>query len=172
MAAATADAAGATEGEAAAKPRSKLVLIVAAVVLLAGGGAGAWFAGLLPGSGGDDKEKAEKEKPPDDHAVVYAAGALRPLDPFIANLSDAEGGRYLKTTLQVEFVAATAPADFDARAPQIRDSILTLLTSKSFEDVRSPEGKQTLREDVIARLNQIMQRDAVRAIYFTEFIVQ
>ncbi len=164
---ATDAAAGGTDS--GGKSRTKLLLFAGLPLVLVLAGAGAWFAGLLPGG---EETKKKKEPELDDHAVVYAPGAMKALDPFIANLSDEGGGRYLKATLQVEFVGAAAPADFDARAPQIRDSVLTLLTSRSFDDIRTPDGKQNLREEVIARLNQVLQRDAVRAIYFTEFIVQ
>jgi len=38
--------------------------------------------------------------------------------------------------------------------------------------VRTAEGKQQLREEIIARVNQVLDRDIVKAVYFTEFIVQ
>jgi flagellar FliL protein len=170
MSAVATDAAEAGEKAEGGKSRSKLLLLAGLPLVLVLAGAGAWFAGLLPG--GEVKKKKGHDTQIDDHAVVYAPGAIKALDPFIANLSDEGGGRYLKATLQVEFVGAAAPADFDARSPQIRDSVLTLLTSRSFDDIRTPDGKQNLREEVIARLNQVLQRDAVRSIYFTEFIVQ
>ena len=40
------------------------------------------------------------------------------------------------------------------------------------DDVRTPDGKQQLREEIINRVNQVLERDAVKAVYFTEFIVQ
>jgi len=60
----------------------------------------------------------------------------------------------------------------NAHLPQIRDLLLTLLSSKTFDEVRTAEGKQQLREEIIARVNQVLDRDVVKAVYFTEFIVQ
>ena len=59
-----------------------------------------------------------------------------------------------------------------ARLPQMRDLLLTLFTSKTFDEIRTPEGKQQLREEIIERVNQVLDRDLVKAVYFTEFIVQ
>ena len=59
-----------------------------------------------------------------------------------------------------------------ARLPQTRDLLLTLFTSKTFDEIRTPEGKQQLREEIIARVNQVLDRDLAKAVYFTEFIVQ
>jgi len=78
-----------------------------------------------------------------------AVGALLPLDTFIANLDE-----------------------FNARVPQMRDLMLTLLTSKLFAEVRTPEGKAVLRDEIIKRMNRALNMDLVKAVYFTEFIVQ
>lgn len=131
---------------------------------------------------GDHGKAADKSKAADKAkgghgsgghgAGADAGGGMRPLDPFLANLADETSSRYLKMSLQVEFVDAEPPAAFDARLPQIRDVILTLVTSKTFADIRTAEGKERLREDVIDRINHVLAQDAVKSVYFTEFIVQ
>jgi flagellar FliL protein len=173
------------EGESpvAPKKRSKLPLIASAVLLLAGAGAGAWYLGVfrgeseeLHGEAGAAVERAHGEahaKADDGHGGgAKAPGPIKPFEPFIANLADEGGKRYLKATFQVEFLGDHVPAELDARLPQVRDLLLTLLTSKTFEEVRTPDGKQQLREEIINRVNQVLERDAVKAVYFTEFIVQ
>ena len=99
-------------------------------------------------------------------------GALEPLDPFIANLSDEDGRRYVKATIQLEFYDSVVPPEFHRRLPQTRDMLLTLLSSKTFADVRTPQGKAVLREEIVNRVNTVLNEDAVKAVYFTEFIVQ
>lgn len=170
-------AAAGAEG-AKAKKGGKLTLVLALVVLLAAGGGAAWFFGLLPGAAAKDAESGEAPQAAaseGEHGKGAgkgaATGSMRPLDPFLANLADEASSRYLKMTLQVEFVA-DPPAAFDARLPQIRDVILTLVTSKTFADIRTPEGKERLREDVIDRINHVLAKEAVKSVYFTDFIVQ
>jgi flagellar FliL protein len=153
----------------APKGKGKLLLVVGVVVLLAGGGGAAWFLGLLGGGGTSHAEAETTEEAKDNHGGV---GALLPLDPFVANLADEDGKRYLKATLQVEFFEAKPPDDFEHRMPQVRDLLLTLFTSKLFSEIRTPAGKAVLRDEIINRLNKTLNRDAVKAVYFTEFIVQ
>jgi flagellar FliL protein len=148
-----------------AKGRGKLLIVAGAVVVLAGGGAAVWRLGLLShGAPAEAKEDAKDEKP--------AVGALLPLDPFIANLADEDGKRYLKATLQVEFFASQVPPEFNARMPQMRDLLLTLFTNKLFSEIRTPQGKALLRDEIINRMNRTLNKDMVKAVYFTEFIVQ
>src|SRR5581483_10902299 len=171
----TAEAGKAVEGNnAEGKKKSALTLVAVLLLVLVAGGAGAaWFFGVLPipraGAGAGEAGAEAHGEGADQHGQP---GAIRPLDPFLANLADEGGGRYLKTTIQVEFVAAEAPQAFDLRMPQIRDAVLTLLTSRTFADIRTPAGKESLRDDVIDRLNQVLQSSAVKAVYFTEFVVQ
>lgn len=186
----------AAAGAEGAKKKGKLPLILALVVVLLGGGGAAWWMGMLPfGGKAADGEHAEGDahaaaaagehgaKAADDHGGggggggghgggAAGVGSMRPLDPFLANLADENVQRYLKMSLQVEFVDAEPPAAFDARLPQTRDVILTLVTSKTFADIRTPEGKERLREDIIDRINHVLAHDAVKSVYFTEFIVQ
>jgi len=132
-----------------------------ALALVASVAGAAWLLGLVP-------ERATAEARVEEPAV----GALLPLDTFIANLADEDGRRYLKATLQVEFFGARVPDEFNARVPQMRDLMLTLLTSKLFAEIRTPEGKAVLRDDIINRMNRALNKDVVKAVYFTEFIVQ
>jgi len=150
------------------KGRSKLLLIGGLVVVLAAGGGGAWF--FLGGA--HAKKDAAEEEADEGHAERPAVGALVALDPFVANLADEDGKRYLKATLQVEFFDASAPKVFDEREAQMRDLLLTLFTSKMFSEIRTPAGKAVLRDEIINRLNRALDADLVKAVYFTEFIVQ
>jgi len=156
--------AGAKEG------KGKLFLIVGLVVVLVVGGGAAWFLGLIP-QGHKASDAAEAKEEP----VLEGkdrTGAVQGLDPFIANLADDDGKRYLRTTVQVEFFDAKTPEDFNRHQPQIRDLLLTLFTSKAFAEIRTPQGKALLREEIINRMNRVFHRDVVKAVYFTEFIVQ
>ena len=147
----------------------KLPLLVSALVLVAGG-AVAWCLGVLPCTSGK-AEHAEAIAPVEEHGDDGGHGgeeerSFRPilaLETFIANLADEGGSRYLQAIFQVEFLGAAMPGYVNGWLPPIRDLLLTLLSSKTFDDVRTGEGKQQLRQEVIARVNQVLDRDAVKA---------
>jgi flagellar FliL protein len=170
MAEETPQAEEATAPAEAKKGSSKLILIVGVVVLLGGGGGAAWFLGLIPGGGGGGDHGEAKAEAKGHHQPQV--GAMLALDPFVGNLADEDAKRYLKATLQVEFFDSTVPEEFNERAPQMRDLLLTLFTSKTFAEIRSPDGKAVLREEIINRMNRALHKDLVKAVYFTDFIVQ
>jgi flagellar basal body-associated protein FliL len=169
----------------AGKKKSKLVpMIGSGVVVVLGAVVALWYLGIGPFAGGAPKHAeataaVEEDGGQGGHGEKEESGShggkpggIVALEPFIANLADDGGRRYLKATFQIDFGTAEVPAVMQARLPQTRDLLLTLFTSKTFDDIRTPEGKQQLREEIIARVNQVLDRDVAKAVYFTEFIVQ
>ncbi len=63
-------------------------------------------------------------------------------------------------------------AEVEKRMPIIKDAIIDIISSKESNFIRSPEGRETLRLEIIRRINTILVEGGVRNIYFTEFIVQ
>ncbi len=99
-------------------------------------------------------------------------GPLFSLDTFIVNLADPERSRYLRVTMDLELLAPTDSGKLNDRLPQVRDRILMILPSKSFEEIASVEGKTALRDEIIEKLNSLFPRAVISNIFFTEFVVQ
>lgn len=159
-----------SEGEGKKKFPLKLIVLFIGVLVLAGGGFFLWKSGnlpFLPPSG--DKAHAAKEAAKEPKVEI---GPTRAMDNFIVNLADPSGKRYLKVKLDLELNSEKLLPEIEKRMPQIRDSILTLLSSKSFQDIKSPEEKLQLRAEIMVMLNQHLKTGKITNIYFSEFIVQ
>jgi flagellar FliL protein len=99
-------------------------------------------------------------------------GAIYDVDPFIVNLADVPEARYLKLTVKLELDRPEVSADLSARVPQLRDTILILLSSKDAASLRTPQGKFQLRDELTQRVNALLPKGGIRSAYFTEFVVQ
>ena len=97
---------------------------------------------------------------------------MRPMDSFIVNLTDAQGTRYLKVTMQLEMSHEMLSPEIDNRLPQIRDEVITLLSSKSFDDVATIAGKRALKRGIMNSMNKYLTTGKVLNVYFSEFVVQ
>lgn len=162
----------------------KLLIIVVAAALVAGIG-GAFVIVKLMGShnngGGEaaDEHKSDAAAKADGHgeaAGKHAAGAVPgvmfDLDPFIVNLADAPDIRYLKLTIKLEVENEGVTANLSNRIPQLRDTILVLLSSKDSTTIRTPQGKFQLRDEITQRVNGLLPKPGVKTAYFTDFVVQ
>jgi flagellar FliL protein len=99
---------------------------------------------------------------------------IHPLEPFIVNLMDKSdsGKRYLKTTIELDVMGQEGLDLIESRKAQLRDAILLLLTSQSFMEINTIEGKLELKRSILLRINQVLSEKVVNNIYFTEFVVQ
>jgi flagellar FliL protein len=159
---------GGEETEAKEKSSSKKFILIGLVLLLLGGGGFAGWRFFLAEnpSQKDDEAIAAAEPSPSLVRIMYE------MKPFIVNLFGEKGRRYLKARLELEFDNEAIGEELKERNSQLRDAILLLLGSKTFDDISSPNGKIQLRTELIARINQILEVGAVRTLYFTEFVVQ
>jgi len=80
--------------------------------------------------------------------------------------------RFLKLRVELETSDAMMREELDARLPQVRDALIVLLSSKQLSDITDFEGKALLKEDILERVNDLLETGSVRSILFTEFVVQ
>jgi len=113
--------------------------------------------------------KADPKKPLPEKPVVIS---VWPMDAFVINIAETNGERYLKIVIQLEVSDPGVGPELEQFKPRIRDSVLDLLTSKTYKDLMDMAGKQRLREDIAGRINNILQRGKVTKVYFTDFVIQ
>jgi len=149
-----------TVEEAPPKPRGKLkkiiMLVILALVLLGGGG----FAYLLFIDDPTPKNPVHVEK------------SIMPLEPFLVNLADKDVRRYLKIKIDLEVENEKTAKELEKSMPRIRDQLIFLLSSKSYQDISTPEGKHQLKKDIMARLAALPIGKKISGAFFTEFVAQ
>jgi flagellar FliL protein len=101
-----------------------------------------------------------------------SASALVPLALFIVNLSGDQGQRYLRLVTQVEVHGDLAKDELEKHLPEVRNRLIFLLSSKTFADISSTQGKYDLQADITKNINETLDGPFIKKTYFTEFIVQ
>lgn len=140
------------------------------VIVIAGGGLFGWK--VLSKKGGEESGHAPEPSAAKEEGHSGAAGQMIPLESFIVNLADTAEVRYLKVTVNLEVNSEGISEEVQARMPQIRDGLLMLLTSKTSTDVKEIGGKLKLQDEMVTRVNNYLKEGKVKAVYFTEFVMQ
>ena len=156
--------------EAPAKPKSRLPLMAgAAVVVLAGAGGGYWWwshrAPVDPKAAAVAKEE---EHAADDAGIVG-------FEPFVANLADEGGTRFLRANLKLVIAGAEKAKEVDENAVQkakLQSAILETLTVHTAEQLVTPDGKAALKKEILEKTGHVMHSAKVTDVLFTEFVVQ
>ncbi|MCX8075513.1 MAG: flagellar basal body-associated FliL family protein [Aquificaceae bacterium] len=139
----------------------KILLLIPILLLLVGGGGGAYFF-LFAKKG----KKGESAPPPSQVGVMMDLGV------FTVNLADNDADAYARVAITLELSNDKVRVEVDKRMPIIKDAIIDVISSKTSSFVRTPEGRENLRLELIRRINTILFEGGVRNIYFTEFVVQ
>lgn len=140
--------------------------------------------------------KGDKKAPKEGEAAPAAAGAhgaaapaagghgggapaaggpsanIFPLEPFIVNIYDGQELRYLKVKVELEMAAPAVKGEIEARLAPIRDAVLVLLSAKTLQDIQDIQGKNTLKEEILAAINKHIPPGKLAKVYFTDFVVQ
>lgn len=162
-----APAAAAAPAPAKKKP---LVLIIAIVVVLLGGGGGAWFFMR----GGAEAQAAEEEKEEKEDKVKLSERGLVQLEPFIVNLADDGGKRFLRASIQLVVEDEAEALEFEEKpvlTMGARSAIVDTLTGEYSEDLATPEGKNELREMLKEHVSEALKIEIVDVL-FSDFVIQ
>jgi len=134
--------------------------------------------------------KIDMNSPPVPPALpVPGEGVLFDVGTKVINLADPGGRRYLKVGIVLEFaphdtawysmanerraeLQALFETEMGSKQPVIEDLVISIISSKSFEQVYTLEGKEGLRQEIINRINQLLPTQLVMYVYFNEFVVQ
>lgn len=132
---------------------------------------------------------SEVSAPAETHAYQPGEGIMINMSTKIINLLDPGGRKYIRLTVVVE-VAPDNPefeslpeeekahyisefeSEINARIPVMDDTVITLLSTKTYEELYTAEGKETLRQEIMNTMSAKLPDLHILSIYFTEFVVQ
>ncbi len=146
------------------KKSKKLLLILGAVLILALGG-GVIFLYLWDGPA---EAARQGSKPQEEHLKR----SLLPLEPFLVNLADRDTRRYLRLKVELEVDGEDGAEHLKKSLAALRDSLILLLSSKTYENLSTLEGKLQLKKETVAALQALPGGKKVSGVYFTEFVAQ
>ena len=148
-----------------------MILVVCFVVIVLGVGAGLYILwGKVSGVAPETLESAEKMAEKKDVKVMVKA--LLSMETFVVNLADPGGKRYLRVTIALEINDKDFVDEAKKSVPQMRDKVLLILPAKKFKDIRTSSGKGSLRKEMIAQLNPLLDKCKITNLYFQEFVIQ
>lgn len=91
---------------------------------------------------------------------------------FTVNLNDSNQRRYLKTGVVLAYEDEKLLEELERRQSQLRDTTITVLRRWTAIDLAKDDGLEKLRAELLDAVNKVLGRGEIKAIYFTDFIIQ
>ena len=119
----------------------------------------------------DDVIKGEHEQVQKEEHSKDFIGKLVPLETFLVNVSGSRGRKLVKMNMELEVTNAEVQEEVEKIKPKIRDYIIIIASSKTFNEISTREGKDSLREEIKNQINLFLTKGQINKVYFTEFIL-
>lgn len=146
--------------------KSKLLLFaLVGVVVLGGGGVGAFFM----------MRRGASEAKPVEKKVEANKGGVVSFEPFVVNLADGGGSRFLRLTVRLvidEAEEAEKISKSEVMVARTRSAILELLTEQTSDKLVTSEGKTELKKAILEHASHVVEPAKVSDVLFSDFVVQ
>jgi len=126
---------------------------------------------------------------PEPPEIKAGEGIMLNTGTKIINLADSPSQRFIRISIVMEFAPddheyTTLPEEektlylttFNEKLnmilPMIDDSIITILSTKKFEDLYTADGKESLRTELLEQVRSKLPDYEIMSVYFTEFVVE
>jgi flagellar FliL protein len=119
-----------------------------------------------------EKTSPKTESTAETSVTEEEAGELYKFEDIIINPAGTMGRKILSVSLSVELSNRKSLEEIKKKEPIVRDALITLLASKSFEYVADILNRETLRQELAEAANKHLKSGKVTKVYFTGFILQ
>lgn len=162
----------APQGGGGQKPTLFIVLAIVNMIVIGAVGFMVWKGNMKRAAQPniDDVIQGEHADQQQEKTEDPYIGKLIPLETFLVNLAGSRGRRLAKINMEIEVEGERVEEEIDKRKPQIRDIIIILLSSKTYAQISSKEGKDFLRAEIRDTVNAFLTKGKIRSVYFTELI--
>lgn len=167
-----ADKAAKDEGKQTGSMKTMLLIVVGALLLVAVTGGVTMYVMSGKSDGGDAQQAlAEQEEQPESPPTYLA------LEPaMVVNFQNPGRARYLQVAVEVMARDEGALEAVKQHMPAIRNNLVMLFSSQRSDDLKTREGKEALRAQVLEEVQKILEKHTgkpgVEQVYFTSFVMQ
>ena len=95
---------------------------------------------------------------------------LLAMDPLTLNLDSP--GYVLSLEINFELSSEASFDEIMRKRPLARDTVLSLLYKKTYQDIESLQGKLKLKDQMIRAVNSLLDEGVVRDVFFSQFVVE
>jgi flagellar FliL protein len=135
-----------------------IILVIAIGVIFAGFSMG-WFSKGESQAQSPKKAEAVKE-------LTYSLG------DFTCNLNEANYKRYIAVKLSVGYTKEGLDKTLEEKLPQMSDIVNSVLRAKKIDDLNTTEKTESVKKEIMDKINAILGDDKITNVYFNKILIQ
>ena len=124
-----------------------------------------------------------------NHVYIAGEGIMVDTGSQIINLADPSGRSFIRISIVIEVAPkendyismteeeklayeTTFSTEITNKLPIIDDAIISLVSTRTYEELYTAEGKENLRVDLMNRIMQKLPEYQILAVYLTELVIE
>lgn len=130
-----------------------------------------------------EEEEAAAEEGGGEHGEGGGESAYLPLAPaFVVNFRPGPNGekpraKFMSVEIEVLPASPAVGEKIKGNMPLVRNAVIMLLSEKTYDELVTPEGKEELRKEMIAKMQAVLKKPtkkkkSIEDIFFTSFVMQ
>jgi flagellar FliL protein len=119
-----------------------------------------------------EQEAAEAEEVHAAGDIAGGVGSITPIEDIVVNPAGSGGTRYLCTTVALESTQPVVAEEVTEREPQIRDTLIEILSKRTVEDLSALSTREELRAEIKIAVNDLLVSGEVVGVYLSNFVLQ
>ncbi len=121
----------------------------------------------------DSTEVAENDSTSKEKGENTEAGQfLYSMKDIIVNPAGTNGSRYLLVDLGIDFPSAEKLEEFKTKEILAKDVVISALSSKTLPQLNSIAYKDSLKSELLVKLEKDISKMEINSVYFSRFIIQ
>lgn len=159
----------------AAGGKKKLIMLAAVILGVIAVSVGATLGALkylVPAQDTTEAPVTAEQTPPPPVPAIYYP--LKP--PIVVNFSVKGRQRYLQAELTLMTRDGSVISTIELHQSMIRNALILLIGGHSFEELRTAEGKELLRQACLQEIQRLLQQEigkpGIEQVLFTDFVMQ
>jgi flagellar FliL protein len=94
------------------------------------------------------------------------------IESIVVNPAGTGGTRYLSCGISFEMATAEDVKVFESKAAQVKDILITILSSKTVDELADIRQRNQMRRQILAIVNRFLAPTQAKAVYLTDFVLQ
>jgi flagellar FliL protein len=164
--------------DASPSPMAHLVPIGGSIVALVVGLAiGLWLVGPVAAERLASPGDQAAEHGSADHGGGHGAKGSGPsgkyrIENLVLNPAETKGTRFLMATVVVSLTGEGAEESLAERDAEIRDHLMSLLGSKTVDELTDVSRRGELKREIRVALSDLVPAEEIKAVYLPTFVIQ
>ena len=141
-----------------------IVLIVIVLLLTIVVGVGGYFLYQKQ----NHNEKVEENK---ESSIMFKTD----IESIVLNVLNSKNvNKMMKLSFSIKYTDQLYTPKIEEYKTEINDLVITLISSKSSEELMTQNGKNLLKEDLLKELNKLFEKEKIeiKQVLFTEFVIK